>query len=310
MPIKTVDIAICTWNRARLLRRTLDSFSKLNLPAEVQLTVIVIDNRSNDETQAVIEAFANSSFGQTHKTVSAIEQQQGHTYARNRAVKASHGDLIIWTDDDVLVDPDWVTKYVRAANQKPDVSFWGSHIEPFFVDGKPKWIQDNWEALSGCFAARQLGDQPIELTADRLAYGANFAVRGEVQRANLFNTELGRRADAVLGEDELELMRRLLAGGHAGRWVPGATVQHLIPSDRATTKYVYDYFVGQGRNLVLKGESWPADTNQLKSEAQAEYRRFWLKRFYAGNQQWCSHLIRSALAMGQWQARVNSDAKS
>ena len=95
MPIKTVDIAICTWNRARLLRRTLDSFSKLNLPAEVQLTVIVIDNRSNDETQAVIEAFANSSFGQTHKTVSAIEQQQGHTYARNRAVKASHGDLII-----------------------------------------------------------------------------------------------------------------------------------------------------------------------------------------------------------------------
>ena len=310
MPIKTVDIAICTWNRARLLRQTLESFSKLNVPADILLTVIVVDNRSTDETQSVIEAFANSSFGQTHKTVSAIEQQQGHTFARNRAIEASQSDLVIWTDDDVLVDSDWVTKYTAAANQQPDVSFWGSQIEPSFIDSKPKWIQDNWESLSGCFAARQLGEQPIEFTADRLPYGANFAVRGDVQRANLFDIELGRRADAVLGEDELDLLRRLLTGGHAGRWVPGATVQHLIPSDRATTKYVYGYFVGQGRNLVLKGESWPTDTNQLKIEAKTEYRRFWIKRFYAGNQQWCSHLIRSALAMGQWQARVDFAAKS
>ena len=77
-----------------------------------------------------------------------------------------------------------------------------------------------------------------------------------MQRANLFDPDLGRRADAVLGEDELELMRRLLAAGHQGRWVPGAVVEHLIPADRASAKYVYDYFVGQGRNLVLKGEGW------------------------------------------------------
>jgi len=123
MRIKTVDIAICTWNRAGRLRRTLESFSKLDVPPDVQLTVIVIDNRSTDDTQPVIEAFANSSFGQTHQTVSATEQQQGHTFARNRAIKASQGDLVIWTDDDVLVNPDWVTKYVDAATQQPSVSF-------------------------------------------------------------------------------------------------------------------------------------------------------------------------------------------
>ena len=175
---------------------------------------------------------------------------------------------------------------------------------------KPKWIANNWDALSGCFATRDLGDEPLEFSADRLPYGANFAVRGEVQRANLFDPELGRRADAVLGEDELDLMRRLLAAGHRGQWVPGSVVEHLIPPERATTKYVYDYFVGQGRNLVLKGEGWGADADQLKREAMAEHRRFWWKRFYAGNQQWCSHLIRSALAMGQWQAMVGFAGKS
>lgn len=303
MPIKTVDIAICTWNRASLLSRTLESIAKLNVPADVQLTVMVIDNQSTDETQSVIKAFTDSNVGKTHKVFSAIEPQQGHTFARNRAIEASQSDLILWTDDDVLVDPDWVAKYVEAADRQPSVSFWGSHIEPLFTGGKPEWIADNWESLSGCFAARDLGDQSIELSAERLPYGANFAIRGEVQRANLFDTQLGRRADVVLGEDELELMRRLLAADRQGRWIPAATVQHLIPSDRATTKYVYDYFVGQGRNLVLKNESWPNTTEQLKHEAAAEYRRFWLKRLYAGNQQWCSHLIRSALAAGQWRAK-------
>ena len=149
----------------------------------------------------------------------------------------------------------------------------------------------------------------MSFSVDKLPYGANFAVRGEVQRANLFDPELGRRADAVLGEDELDLMRRLLAAGFHGRWVPGAVVEHLIPMDRTTTQYVYDYFVGQGRNLVLKGRGWGTDADQLKREANAEYRRFWWKRFYAGNQQWCSHLIRSGLAMGQSRAIVDFAGK-
>ena len=305
MEIKTVDIAICTWNRADLLERTLESVSKLSVPSDVQLGVVVVDNKSTDETQSIIGAFANSDFGKANRVVSAIEEQQGHTFARNRAIELCESDLIVWTDDDVLVHSDWIEKYVNAARQQTTVSFWGARIEPKFLGGKPKWIADNWDALSGCFAARDLGDDSVEFSADRLPYGANFAVRGEVQRANLFNPELGRRADAVLGEDELDLMRRMLAAGHRGQWVPGAVVEHLIPQDRATTKYVYDYFVGQGRNLVLKGEGWGTDADELKREARTEYRKFWWKRFHAGNQQWCSHLIRSALAIGQSQAIVD-----
>ena len=310
MEIKTVDIAICTWNRADLLKRTLDSISKVSVPSDIQLCVVVVDNRSTDETQSVIEAFANSDFGKANRVVSAIENQQGHTFARNRAIQSCQGDLIVWTDDDVLVHSDWIERYVNAARQQTKTSFWGGRIEPAFLKNKPKWIDDNWDALSGCFAARDLGNDPVEFSADRLPYGANFAVRGDVQRANLFDPELGRRADAVLGEDELDLMRRLLAAGHCGQWVPGAVVEHLIPMERSTTKYVYDYFVGQGRNLVLTGEGWETDAGLLKREAKSEYRRFWWKRFYASNQQWCSHLIRSALAMGQWRALVDGQGKT
>ena len=233
MEIKTVDIAICSWNRAGLLRRTLESVSNLRVASDIKLSVVIVDNCSTDETQSVIDAFANSNFGKAHLVISAIENQQGHAFARNRAIQSCQGDLVVWTDDDVLVHPGWIEKYVEAARQQTTVSFWGARIEPTFLKSKPKWIDDNWDALSGCFAARDLGSESVELSTNRLPYGANFAVRGEVQRANLFDTELGRRADAVLGEDELDLMRRLLAAGHRGQWVAAAVVEHLIPQERA-----------------------------------------------------------------------------
>ena len=134
MEIKTVDIAICTWNRANLLKRTLESVSNLSVPSDIRLTVVVVDNRSTDETQAVVKAFEDSDFGRANQIVSAIENQQGHTFARNRAVRACKGDLVVWTDDDVLVHSDWIKKYVDAARQQTTVSFWGSHIKPTFLE--------------------------------------------------------------------------------------------------------------------------------------------------------------------------------
>ena len=301
MNIQSVDIAICTWNRARLLSRTLESVSRLVVPEGVELSVIVVDNNSTDDTQEVATRFRQTPFAAGRGVVCVLESKQGHAFARNRAIAESTGDLVLWTDDDVLVGEDWVANYVQSASEQPDVCFWGSAIVPRFEAGKPKWIEQNWSKLSGCFAARDLGEKSIQFTADRLPYGANFAVRGEVQRANVFDAQLGRQGDEVLGEDELDLMRRLIQAGHRGRWLPSAPVEHLIPSERSSTKYVYDYFVGQGRRLALKGEAWHGDKDRMRAEARSEYARFWVKRFFVDSDQWCSHLIRSALAFGQWQ---------
>lgn len=301
MGIQTVDIAICTWNRSALLAQTLASVSLLDVPGSLSLSVIVVDNNSSDETSKVVNDFADSTFAKKHRVVCVTEKKQGHTFARNRAIDQSKGELIIWTDDDVLLAKDWVRNYVDAANFQPEASFWGGQIEPIFPANKPDWIENNWEMLSGCFADRDLGDESIELTVDRLPYGANFAVRGDAQRANKFDEQLGRRENEVLGEDELELMRRLLNQGFRGRWVPETNVQHLIPADRSTTKYVYDYFVGQGRKLVIGGEPWHTDVARMRSEARREYRKYSVKRFFASSNQWCSHLVRSGLAFGQWQ---------
>jgi len=76
----------------------------------------------------------------------------------------------------------------------------------------------------------------------------------------------------------------------------------VIPRERASEKYVFDYFVGQGRALVAKGENWHEDRDQFVNEAKLEYLRYKLKRLISGSQVWVSHMLRSALAQGQGEA--------
>ena len=298
--IEKVEVAICTYNREKLLEKTLQSVQKLIVPYHVSLTVILVDNNSDDRTGEILKQFAsNPAFTQRHSVRVLLESQQGHTFARNRAVDSLDGDLLIWTDDDVDLDAFLVQRYVDFANDNREVAFFGGSIEPDFETEPPAWILENWEQLKGCFATRELGPQSMSFDEDTLPYGANFAVRSCVQKRFAFETSLGRRGEEVLGEDELEMMRRLLQAGYAGRWVPEASVKHFIPADRATESYVRDYFLGQGRALVTKGEPWSDDHRALMWRALRAYLWYRFKRRFADSKDWIPLLMEHSLAQGQ-----------
>ncbi|QEG20754.1 glycosyltransferase [Mariniblastus fucicola] len=299
-PIEKIDIAICTWNRAELLEKTLGSIKRLIVPYQVQLRVIVVDNGSTDDTQNVLRAFANDhAFTKRHRVLLLTEDQQGHTYARNRAVEHIDSDLLIWTDDDVLLDASMVQGYVEFADANLDIAFFGGKIEPDFEITPEPWITENWDKLKGCFAARDLGDEPLPLTKDRLPYGANFAIRTEVQKCFPFDATLGRRGQQVNGEDELEMMRRVIVAGYDGSWVPAATVRHFIDRSRTTELYVREYFVGQGRALAAKGEAWSDSVGGLKWRSFRKFAAYRFKRQFAPSEQWVSLMLESSLAAGQ-----------
>jgi len=292
-----VQIAICTWNRSPLLAVTLDSLSHLHIPASVDWEILIVDNNSTDDTAQIVSRFA-----ERLPVRYFFEPDQGHTHARNQAVEQADGDLLIWTDDDCRFNPNWLARYAQAA-QDPTCDFWGAAILPFFLSGQPRWIQANWNICKGCFATRDLGSEPIEFRHDRLPYGANFAVRTNVQKQFQFDTQLGRHADRlVIGQDEIDLLQRLLHAGHRGQWIPLNPVEHLIPAERATPAYVYDYFVGQGIQLARKASrsATTRERSSLKRAAKWNWLMFKLKRPFVDSHTWLSHLAASALAQGQY----------
>ncbi len=292
---KVIEVAICTWNRADLLARTLASILQTRVPADWSRRILVVDNGSTDHTADILRNIVL----QHPDTITLHESRPGHTLARNRAVEELSGELVVWTDDDVLVPAHWLERYIERAESHRDETFWGAAIEPEFIDGRPTWIEENWQAVAGCFAARDLGDQILPLTSDRLPYGANFAVRTDVQRQYRFNSQLGRRREFVLGGDELELMQRLLTDGLRGSWVPGNAIKHLIPATRATTDYVWRYFVGQGFRLgsAAGGSRW-----RLRCRSHWHAWRFRRTRAHAPSPTWFAHLAEWGLNHGRLEA--------
>jgi glycosyltransferase involved in cell wall biosynthesis len=303
--VEKIDLVVCTWNRAHQLKATLDSVTRLVVPYQCQLRIIVVDNNSTDGTAEVLDDFAKEKFFDRHRFLRLREIRQGHTYARNTAIEHADSDLMLWTDDDVIVDPFWVKSMVEFANAARDIAFFGGPIIAELRPACPEWVSQNWDVLKGCFADRQLGDERMVFSVDRLPYGANFAVRTPLQVQFPFDVELGRRGDQVMGEDELDVMRRWIAAGYKGCWVPDAKVVHVIDSPRITPEYVRQYFLGQGRVLVKKQQSWKMSMRRLWWTAVGQYLMFRFTMKFANSQQWLAHLIRSGLAEGQYRELEN-----
>src|SRR3954466_10143738 len=107
-----VSVAICTWNRAENLDQTLAGLRGLHVPADVEWELLVVNNNSTDATEEVIARHTAQL-----PLRRLFERKQGLSNARNCAAAAARGDLLLWTDDDVLVDPDWLAVYVDSARR-------------------------------------------------------------------------------------------------------------------------------------------------------------------------------------------------
>ena len=112
-----ITVAICTWNRAELLDRTLGEMIGLRVPEGVEWELLVIDNNSTDDTENVVAGFEGR-LPVRH----VFEPRAGKSHAANTVLREARGDLIVWTDDDVLVDAGWLEAYAHAARDWPDAA--------------------------------------------------------------------------------------------------------------------------------------------------------------------------------------------
>ncbi|PAY16600.1 hypothetical protein CKO51_25835 [Rhodopirellula sp. SM50] len=303
-----ISVAICTWNRAKLLDQTLEKMQALKIPDGVDWEVLVVNNNCTDDTSSVVQRH------QGRLPIRGLhEPKQGHSHSRNCAVAAASGDLLLWTDDDVLVDDDWLTCYAVAARENPGDAFFGGPVEPWFERQPPSWFQSIWPRVQDAYAIRNLGDQPIAFTEEKIPFGANFAVRMDVQRQNLFDPQTGRKGSGMVGGDETTVLVSLLRAGLSGRWIPQARVLHFIPSERMTLSYLRRYFYGQGQTAALFADHSNAATLfggprwLLRKALLAEfnYRR---RRYVAKPLRWIEPMIEASLAWGQYHGSKNESS--
>jgi glycosyltransferase involved in cell wall biosynthesis len=98
------SLIISTHNKAESLQRTLGSIRRLLIPPGMTGELIVVDNDSTDDTCSLIENLQHFPIPVSY----IFEPVRGVATARNSGMKAAKGDILLFTDDDLLLDPGWL----------------------------------------------------------------------------------------------------------------------------------------------------------------------------------------------------------
>jgi len=229
-----VSVVICTYNRARYLYALLQSLAKGSAsPASYE--IVVVDNNSTDNTHNECLRFQKDFPDVTLRYV--VEPNQGLSYARNRGIHESQGEVVVYVDDDALVNENYILTYATFFNNHSQAVAAGGPILPQY-DGceEPDWMSHYTRQL--ITGKLWLGEKEREFPNGAYPGGGNAAYRKSVFEAvGLFNVELGRKGDSLIGAEEKDLFDKMTTRGMKFYYLPTAILYHLIPPKKLTEDY-------------------------------------------------------------------------
>lgn len=218
-----VSVVVCSYNGAATLHGCLDSLMKLDYP---DFEIILVDDGSTDDTPQIAADFPQ---------VRHIRQEnRGLSVARNVGAEAANGEIVAYTDDDCVVDRDWLTYLVQAMRDQQVQAIGGPNLPP---------PTDSWVAK--CVAASPGGPSHVMLD-DRYAEhvpGCNMAFyRDELLDLGGFDPQFRQAGDDV------DVCWRFLDAGKKIGYAPGAMVWH---HRRSTAKAYFKQQKGYGRSEAM-----------------------------------------------------------
>ncbi len=245
-PHRTVTVVICSRDRRERLLRSLRRVAEQSCP--FPWTVLVVDNGSSDGTEAAVNALA-ADFPVPLRCVR--EPLEGLSHARNRALEAATGDVLVWTDDDTEPRPGWLEAHARAYADGDVLGVGGRILVELPHDASPEWRAALACQVGGPTARYDFGDTARDVRDGRqpFPFGANMSFDRKLARGvGGFRSDLGW-GSGVPSEDS-EFFRRFACLPGRVLYVPEATVVHRIEAERLTLAFFERWHRGRGRAKV------------------------------------------------------------
>ena len=239
-----ISVIICTYNRCESLKDTLDSFLKLSKDAIFNYEIIIVDNNSNDRTKVIVGTYKQK-FDGILKYI--FEPQQGVSYARNRGIIESKGEILVFTDDDVTLDNNWIAS-IHNCFRTTNCDGLGGRILPQYPNGTPGWIRKHKRVLAGPLPYYDYGtDSKIFAVKGMMPFvGANMAYKKKCfDDAGLFREDLGP-GKGTMGDDT-EVFLRIQKHGFLLVYCGNALVWHRMEKNRMNLRYIARWWMASGR---------------------------------------------------------------
>ncbi|HEY5144018.1 MAG TPA: glycosyltransferase [Solirubrobacteraceae bacterium] len=238
------SVIVCTRDRAAALEVALRG---ILTSARGNFEVVVVDNApSTSATRDVVEALGDA------RLRYVLEPRPGLSRARNRGVQEAAGDLLVFTDDDVRIEPGWLGALLGGLTRAPTVGCVSGPVfaaelatpSQLYFESRVRWSELLTQRIYDLDANRR--DDPMyPYSAGHFGTGANFAAdRATWVALGGMDPLLGTGTSTMGGED-LDFFLRVLLSGRALAIEPRAVVWHYHRRDAdQLPRQMYGYGVG------------------------------------------------------------------
>lgn len=239
-----LSVILITYNRCQILSQTLRLLLSSETPQGIEW--LIIDNNSSDKTKESVEKYQNRDSVRYF-----FEPHQGINWARNKGVQEARGEYLLFIDDDIDVEPNWLISYLAAIETQPYRVFGGRSILRMNQFHKPHWL-----ALSGPYACSAVfsgcdygnQDKELELSEHMMPVGRNMLFKRDVfDEFGLFRTDIGLKGGNLMPGAEYEFFLRLSHKLKNWFYVSGALTYHTLYPEQLKKSYFRRRMFGIGR---------------------------------------------------------------
>jgi glycosyltransferase involved in cell wall biosynthesis len=234
-----ISVIIPTYNRGHYISKTLDSFISQSISKE-QYEIIISDNNSNDNTQILLQEYKRKygDFIKIHKEIN-----QGVHYARNSASKIANGNILYFTDDDMIADFNLLEQILKPFDMDNLMGAVSGKIVPLWEVPPPKWVE--LLCKNYLLSLNDMGDELIISENDMGVFSCHEAIKKEVFfKTGGFNPE--NTKGKWIGDGETGLNIKIKNLGYKFAYNGKSKIQHIIPQSRMTQLYLNKRLANQG----------------------------------------------------------------
>lgn len=262
-----ISVITCSHNpRHDYLERVLDALRKQTLD-KWRWEFLLIDNSSQDPLEARVDLSWHSNSRHIR------EGKLGLTHARLRGIREATGDLLVFVDDDNVLDDDYLEEALRVAEEWPRLGAWGGQTRPGFEENPPDWTRPYWSRLViREFNTDRWSNQPS--SADSMPCGAGMCVRKSVAdyyaslHANGHRSILMDRAgDSLLSGGDSDLAICACDKDLGMGLFTSLKLTHLIPSSRLTEDYLVRLLEGLACSAIVLDSFRSTDNGTVNGKA-------------------------------------------
>lgn len=242
-----VSVIITTYDRARLMDRTIESLSAQTFS---DFELLLIDNSTKNITPEILKKFSSQP---NLKIRYYVEPIQGKCRAVNMGINYAKGEIIAFTDDDVIADPNWLTNIVKCFEELQCDGI-GGRVLPIYPKETPPWVKNHPDQMAGTVVTYDQGDKirPADSTLVRFI-GCNWAFKRSIfTDCGLFRTDRGP-GTSLMGED-VDFYYRILHKNKKLYYCPQVIIYHPVDLKRLSLKNTANWHIALGRYMAQ--ENW------------------------------------------------------